>query len=78
MQTEPPPPSFLFDRLEPEDAKLTYPALWRTAAEALPHLGEPDLAVVVSLAADTCHDCFSQHSGCRCGPRDVARLEIVG
>jgi hypothetical protein len=57
---------FDFELLGPDDAKLTYPSLWRTAAKSLPHLGDEDLAVIVSLAADTCQGCYAQHSDCSC------------
>ena len=66
---------FTFELLAPDDAKLTYPALWRTAAKSLPHLGDEDLAVVVSLAADTCHGCYSQHSDCRCSRGEGVRMQ---
>ena len=57
---------FEFEHLDIEDAVEDYPDLWETAMAALPSLPPAQLAIVVSLAADTCQSCHSRDGGCQC------------
>ncbi len=58
--------TFEFTHLTSGEARTFYPVLWATAQQALPGLSEEEVATVVSLAADTCRNCYEDNSRCRC------------
>lgn len=58
---------FEFEILSISEAKTIGDGeLWETARESLPNLTEDQLAIVVSLAADTCHVCHKDNGSCQC------------
>jgi len=62
--------AFQFEKLPPAEAQKIYPTLWATARQALPNLVDEDLAVVISLAVDTCHYCYESSRPCNCSRDD--------
>lgn len=61
---------YKFERLPAAEAREIYPAVWETARAALPKLDDEDLAVVVSLAVNTCNYCHEQSRPCNCSMDD--------
>ncbi len=60
------PKWFAIEVLSAAEAAYNYPALWATATNLLPELSSEQIALVVSLAADTCHVCKSENGDCQC------------
>lgn len=60
------PESYAVEELTPIEAMNDYPAVWLTAEELLPELTADQLALVVSIAVDTCHVCHADDRSCQC------------
>ena len=66
-------PTVDFRRLSTEEAPRSSPTLWNTARQALPDLPLEQVAIVASLASDTCQWCHAENRRCWCEAADERR-----